>query len=155
MMAMVDFTPGVERGYSMDKWPGYLHDREHLVQYLADRRVANPIVLTGDIHSNWVNDLRVDDRKIETPIVATEFVGTSISSSKDGVDRPSGLDALLSENPCVQFHNQQRGYVRCTVTTDAWQSDFRVVPFVSRPGAPVTTRASYVVEAGLPGAKQA
>jgi alkaline phosphatase D len=155
LMAMVDRTSGSERGYSMDKWPGYLYDREHLVRYLADRRVANPIVLTGDIHSNWVNDLRVDDRKIETPIVATEFVGTSISSNKDGVDKPLELDTLLSENPCIRFHNQQRGYVRCTVTDNTWQSDFRVVPFVSRPGAPVTTRASFVVEAGQPGAKQA
>jgi alkaline phosphatase D len=87
--------------------------------------------------------------------VATEFVGTSITTNKDGADKPSGLDALLSENPCVRFHNQQRGYVRCTVNADAWQSDFRVVPYVSRPGAPATTRASFVVEAGLPGAKQA
>ena len=53
--------------------------------------MPNPVVLTGDIHSNWVNDLRVDDRKPESPVVATEFVGTSISSGGNGERRrPSG-----------------------------------------------------------------
>ncbi|MFG1818426.1 hypothetical protein ACGFIF_32000 [Kribbella sp. NPDC049174] len=27
-----------------------------------------------------------------------------------------------------------------------WRSDYRVVPYVTTPGAPITTRASYVVE---------
>jgi hypothetical protein len=45
---------------------------------------ANPVVLTGDNHSNWVNDLRVDDLQPKTRVVATEFVGTSISSGGNG-----------------------------------------------------------------------
>lgn len=67
-----------------------------LVKFLADRRVPNPVVLTGDTHSNWVNDLRVDDRKPETLVAATEFVGTSISSCGGGEDRPRGAE------PCWQ-----------------------------------------------------
>jgi alkaline phosphatase D len=112
-------------------------------------------LLTGDIHTNWVNDLRVDDRKAETPIVATEFVGTSITSGGNGVDKPEGLDTLLSENPCIRFHNRQRGYVRCTITPSEWRSDYIVVPDVLKPNGQVSTRASFVVEAGKPGAKAA
>jgi alkaline phosphatase D len=41
--------------------------------------------------------------------------------------------------------------LRHTVTPERWQADYRVVPYVSRPGAPVSTRASFVVEAGRPG----
>ena len=44
------------------------------------KRAANTVVLTGDNHANWVNDLRTDDLRPETPLVATEFAGTSISS---------------------------------------------------------------------------
>jgi alkaline phosphatase D len=50
--------------------------------------------------------------------------------------------------------NEQRGYILCTVTDGAWQSDYRIVPYVNKPGAPLTTRASFVVEAGKAGAKQ-
>jgi alkaline phosphatase D len=155
MMAMVDQIPGEGRSYSMDQWAGYAHERMELVRFLADRRVPNPVVLTGDIHSNWVNDLRVDDRRADTPVVATEFVGTSITSGGNGVDRPGGLEALLAENPFVRFHNRQRGYVRCTLTPSTWQSDFMVVGDVLKPGGRAHTRASFVVEAGRPGAKPA
>ena len=105
-----------EAVYSMDQWPGYARERIELVKFLAERRVPNPVVLTGDIHSNWVNDLRVDDRQAESPVVATEFVGTSISTGGNGYDKARNQDRLLSDNPCVRFHNGQRGYVRCTIT---------------------------------------
>ncbi|WP_181383756.1 hypothetical protein [Streptomyces sp. NWU339] len=37
------------------------------------------------------------------------------------------------------------------MTSDLWTTDFRVVPYVTMPGAPVSTRATYVVENGHPG----
>ena len=154
MMGLVDLAPGEPRRYSMDQWPSAAHERMELVKFLADRRVPNPVVLTGDIHSNWVNDLRVDDRKADTPPIAAEFVGTSITSGGNGVREPKNQATLLSENPCVQFHNAQRGYVRCTVTPAAWRSDYVVVEDVTHPGAPAVDRAAFVVESGVPGAKK-
>lgn len=154
MMAMVDRAPGDLTRYSMDQWPGYTSERMELVRFLAERRVANPVVLTGDIHSNWVNDLRIDDRQAEQPVVATEFVGTSISSGGNGRAESPKQAELLAENPCVRFHNAQRGYVRCTVTPQAWRSDYVVVEDVTSPGAPAVLRSSFVVEAGRPGAQR-
>ena len=155
MMAMADITPGPDTKYSMDQWPGAATERMDLVRFLSRRRIKNPIVLTGDIHSNWVNDLRVDDRKPETPIVATEFVGTSISSGGNGLDKPAKLSDLLSENPGVKFHNQQRGYVRCSVTRSAWTSDYIVMDQVTKPGGKAEVRCSWTVESGKPGATPA
>jgi alkaline phosphatase D len=157
MMGMVDRVrkEGDSGHYSMDQWPGYAAERMKLVQFLADRQVPNPVVLTGDIHSNWVNDLRVDDRKSELPVVATEFVGTSISSGGDGSATVKELDALLAANPCVQLYNRQRGYVRCSVSPESWTSDYRVIEKISVPGLPATTLKSFVVETGRPGAEPA
>lgn len=151
MMAMVDQAAGEAHRYSMDQWPGYAHERMLAVKFLADSKVRNPVVLSGDIHSNWANELRVDDRKSDTPVVAVEFVGTSITSGGNGVDRPPALDTLMAENPCVRFHNRQRGYVRCTVTPASWRSDYVVVEDVLQPGGKTLTRASFGVEAGKPG----
>lgn len=153
MMGMVSRSSGPEKKYSMDQWPGYAYERMALAQFMSDNKVKNPIVLTGDIHTNWVNNLRVDDRKAELPVVATEFVGTSITSGGNGSDNPATFQSLRAENPCVQFFNQQRGYVRCTVTKDTWQSDYFVVDQVTQPNGTVSKRASFVVEAGKPGAK--
>lgn len=155
MMGMVDLKPGEEEQYSMDSWPGYAAERIGLVEFLANRRVPNPVVLTGDIHSNWVNDLRVDDRKAELPVVATEFVGTSISTGGNGPLEPKNQAAILAENPCVRFRNVQRGYVRCTVTPESWRSDYIVVEDITKPGEPAVTRASFAIESGRPGVQPA
>jgi alkaline phosphatase D len=56
----------------------------------------------------------------------------------------------LAENPFLKFFNAERGYVRCEVTPQTWRSDYRTVPFVTKPGAPLVTRASFVVESGRP-----
>ena len=123
------------------------------MKFLAERRVPNPVVLTGDIHSNWVNDLRVDDRQGESPVVATEFVGTSISTGGNGYDKSRNQERLLSDNPCVRFHNGQRGYVRCTITPRDLRSDYpdRRASHARRGRLPMT-KASFVVEKGKPGA---
>ncbi len=150
MMAPVDLTPGPAVGFKMDKWPGYEAERRGLLRHIRDRRVANPVVITGDIHQNWANELLADSDRPDTAPMAVEFVGTSITSSGDGADRPDYLDALYAENPFVKYHNSERGYVRCEITPGLWYTDYRTVPYVSRPGAPLQTRASFAVEAGRP-----
>ena len=95
----------------------------------------------------------MNDREADSPVVGTEFVGTSISSGGNGPKDVKNLDKLTAVNPCVKFHNQERGYVRCLVTPDKWTSDYVVVEDVKAVGGNVVTRASYTVEAGRPGAQ--
>lgn len=154
-MARLDRFAGPEQRYSMDKWDGYEQSRSRLLNFLAERKPSNTVTLAGDVHNNWVNDIRqnVDDPK--TPVVASEFVGTSITSTGDGSDMSPLMKAMVSENECVRFANDQRGYVRFDLKPKELRADFRVVEYVSRPDAPITTRASFVVEDGQPGAKRA
>lgn len=155
MMARVDRAPGEPAAWSMDQWAGYDGPRKRLLATLAKAKVSNPVVLTGDIHSNWVNDLKVDFDNPQAPVVATEFVGTSISSGGDGADQPEESDRTLAENPFVKFLNTQRGYVRCDVRPSRWHTDFCVLDRVSEPDSPSRVRASFVVETGRAGAQQA
>jgi alkaline phosphatase D len=154
MMAKVDRMAGSEQRFAMDQWSGYEESRNRILDYLHRRRVSNPVVITGDIHTNWVADLKLKWSDPGSPTVGTEFVGTSITSGGDGSDTLPAVEAYLPENPHVHFYNNQRGYVRCVVTPERWQSDYQVVPYVSKPGAPVQTRASFVVENGRPGAQR-
>jgi alkaline phosphatase D len=155
MMARLDRVPGPEVQLAMDKWDGYEVERARVLKFLGTRRPANPIVLAGDIHNNWVSDLHADAADVKSPIVATEFVGTSISTTGDGADITDAQKAMVAENPWVRFCNNQRGYVACDVTKERMKTDYRVLDFVTRRGAPVKTRASFVVETGRPGAKPA
>jgi alkaline phosphatase D len=154
-MARLDRAPGSERRYSMDKWDGYEASRARLLQHIADRKPSNPVNLAGDVHNNWVNDLRANVDDPRTPVVATEFVGTSITSAGDGSDLSPTMKAMVSENDCVRFANDRRGYVRFDLAPNALRADFRIVEYVTKPGAPISTRASFVVENGRPGAQEA
>lgn len=147
-----DFAAGPGTNFSTDAWDNYVADRNGLRDHLAAVGTTNPVVITGDVHANYVCDVKADFDDPDSPTVATELVGTSVSSDMDGQDQSAGDLTVLAENPHIRFVNRQRGYVRNTVTANEWTTDFRVVDYVTTPGAPISTRASFVVEDGQPGA---
>ncbi len=152
--AQRDFNTDDTQRFSMDAWDGYVGSRDRISNFIQERGALNPVVLTGDVHNNWACDLKAnyDDPTSET--FGVEFVGTSITSGGDGADTSPGQEATVAENPHIKFFSGQCGYVRCRLTPDEWRSDFRVLPYVSQPGAPVYTRASFVTQAGNPGLQQ-
>ncbi len=154
MFAPYDAGTPVEPRYSMDQWSGYPAARDRVTKFLHDRKPNNPVVLTGDIHSNWVNDLKTNFKDDNAPVVGTEFVGTSITSGADGVDITDRVKAMLPQNPHVKFQNSQRGYVSCEVTAAGMRADYKVLDKVTSPDSWLTTRASFHVTAGKPGAEK-
>src|SRR6185503_17233118 len=48
MMARVDLAPGPQETLSMDQWSGYEVCRNRVMNFLAERKPSNPIVITGD-----------------------------------------------------------------------------------------------------------
>lgn len=133
-----------------DKWDGYRASRERLLSVMEQDSVLNPVVITGDVHRNYAYDLTADATDADAETIATEYVGTSISSFGDG----TGLAQYGSSlgEPYQQFANDDRGYVRCTITPDQWRTDYRVVSTVEQPSASVETIASFVTSDGEPGA---
>src|SRR6266545_1653410 len=136
---------------NLDQWDGYQPQRERLLRLLAERRVANPVVLAGDIHSTWFSELKVNFDDPASPPVAVEFVGTSISS-----DFPVLFDGPIKAanpflNPHVRFFDGlKRGYLRCEVGRGLWRTDVRVVDTIAVRATPVRTDVSFIVESGRP-----
>ena len=67
----------------------------------------------------------------------------------DSAAHTKAVDSLLNYET-VKYFNNERGYVRCELTPQQWRTDYRTVPFVTKPGAPLNTRASFVIESGRP-----
>ena len=89
---------GTKSRSAWDQWSGYDADRKRVLRFFEESKVSNPVVLTGDIHAHWVNDLKVDFDDKNSPAVASEFVGTSISSSGDGSPREDYAESIRREN---------------------------------------------------------
>jgi alkaline phosphatase D len=144
-------TPIDEASVSLDAWDAFPAARRRLISLLESRKPANPVILTGDVHANFAVDLEANFDDPESPTLGAELVGTSLSSSGDGSDTTSGTAALLAANPHIKLHNAQRGYVVCDATARRLDAHFRVMPFVTRPGAPISTRATFAIEDAKPG----
>ncbi|GAA4537291.1 alkaline phosphatase D family protein [Pseudonocardia xishanensis] len=128
--------------YAMDGWDGYAPSRDRVLAGFAD--VRNAVVLTGDVHTHWANELVRGDR-----VVGTELVSSSITSGADG--DAAGDHPDLRRNPHLRFRSNRRGYVRARYAADGVTADFRVVDAVTTPGAPVRTAASFVIPDRDPG----
>ena len=76
---------GEHLSFNVDNWDGYGAERSRILALAAADRDTNLVVLTGDAHSSWVHDLEADFREPGNP-VATEFVGTSITSAAPASD---------------------------------------------------------------------
>ena len=131
--------------YNMDSWAGYPAAQAKLLDIFARHEPGNIVVVTGDEHRNFANDLIHKDR-----VVASEFVSTSITSQGDAaVD--SDPAAILAHNDFVKWINDKRGYVLTEITLDGCIGDYRVVEAVTKPDRPVTTAARWGVAAGKAG----
>ena len=149
-----DSSPGPESVVSMDAWDGYPASRDRITRGWVDAGVRNPVVLTGDVHSHWAGELKLDYADPTSRTVGTELACSSITANGDGADVGGGDHPWAAWNPHLRFYNNQRGYVRTTITADSLTADFQVVPYVTQPGAPVHTRATFVIEDRLPGLHQ-
>ena len=136
---------------SMDKWDGAVAARDRLFAAVEDARLANLVVLTGDVHNNWAGELKKQFDDPNSATLGIEFVATSIASGGDGFDTNDTFKTLLTQNPHIKFFNNQRGYVRHVVTPNRWQADFQVLEKVSVRDGQVSTRKSCVIEHGKNG----
>lgn len=155
MLAHLDKQPGAGELSPMSTWDGYTASRDRVLDGLVERDVDNLVVLTGDIHHNFVSDLKQDFADVDAPVIGSEFITTSITSTGDGTDQSTWGDTILAECPHLKFHNAQRGYVSCEISGDAWTADYRVVDRVSDSGGTVSSRARFVVEEGKAGVQTA
>jgi alkaline phosphatase D len=152
-MAQFDQKPGPGRRAWTDGWDGYPAARQRLLEHLVNVRAANPVVLGGDVHSFNVADLRLDFDDEKSPAVASEFVGTSITSQAWPQER---LNQYLPDNPHMKLMDSRyRGYTRVEVTPQRMTVDLRTLDTVQARAAACTTLATFVVEEGRPGPQRA
>ncbi|MGC5307423.1 alkaline phosphatase D family protein [Micromonospora zamorensis] len=134
---------------SMDAWDGYRASRSRIQTGWQQRGVRNPLVLTGDVHKSWANELKADYANPSSATIGTELVCTSITSAGNGTGSTTVPNAAT--NPHLKFHSDRRGYVRTTISRSQVRADFRALNTVTEHGAAASTVRSFVILDGQPG----
>jgi len=140
-----DRTPAT---YWTDCWDGYPASRRRILDALAARRAdqGTPVVLGGDIHAFFAADLRPDFDRPETPSVAAELVGTSITSQSS-----ARFAERYAHEPHFLFGDATyRGWLDVTLTRGRAEARMMALRDVRDRIAQGFTLKSFVVEAGRP-----
>lgn len=156
LMAQATETPIASPGdgqFWTDGWDGYPAARTRLFDDLARCRPANPLVISGDVHTFYAADLKRDFNRPASsgnPVMATEFCGTSVTSSA----RPqSRIDRYVEENPHIKYgRSDRRGFVMMELTPHKTMAHFQGIDDVTDKDSGLSTVARFAVEDGRPGA---
>ncbi len=137
-------------GFWNDSWDGYPGARQRALEVWKTKK--NVLTLGGDVHATYVSDLKLDFDDEKSATVATEIIGTSISSPSWSQAR---TERVMRDNPHIKFgKSDQRGYTVVRVNGKQASAHLRVISDARLPDSSVATAASFVVEPGRPGAQR-
>ncbi|MGZ5205025.1 MAG: alkaline phosphatase D family protein [Caldimonas sp.] len=150
LMARFSWQDPAQGGrYWNDGWNGYAASRDRLLGVVAEKKVPGVVVLGGDVHSNYVADLKADFDDPRSPVVASEFCGTSITSLSLAQSR---VDAALPFNPHIHLgRSDQRGYMSFELDPKQLRVRLQTVDRPLDPASGITTTARFVVDPSQPG----
>jgi alkaline phosphatase D len=149
LLVPADSEPGPRTRVATDLWDGYPSARARLIKSLTTHRVSNPLVVGGDLHATVVGDLHRVPTDSSTPVIASGFVCTSITSQ--GAPR-GAYDARLRENPHLKFANShQRGYTTFELTAARCSATVRLLENEKRSDSGIATAATFDLATGRAG----
>ena len=136
-----------------DAWDGYPAARSRLLQTVSDAGLADVVTLGGDVHMNVAAQLRLQPNDERSPVLASEFVTTSISSR--GMSE-TVLERIRAGNPdIVHARADERGYTRVEVTPQGVSAEFRTTAYPALADARLNTQARFAVARGRAGVQKA
>lgn len=133
-----------------DQWDGYQADRNWLYNRIQLSSLGSTVVLTGDIHTAWANELPLSFYNAGQQIgsVGVEFVCTSVTSPGLPFIPASAVQVF---NPHVRYVDlSNHGFIVIEATPDYVQSDYVYVNTLDSPGGGFTIGASYRTNQGSP-----
>ncbi|MEN3040432.1 MAG: alkaline phosphatase D family protein [Bacteroidia bacterium] len=136
-----------------DQWDGYPAERRRLMDTIIQNGISNVVILTGDIHTSWGNDLPFGPGSYNSTTgagsTAVEFVTPSITSANASFLGNLNPSIIPTQNPHVKYVDlSQHGYVLIDVTPQKVQGDWYYTATISQPTPGETVGASWYVQTG-------
>ena len=137
----------------MDAGDRYPIARRRLLESIAAHKPRNPVVIGGDRHAFFVADLKRDFGQAREPVLASEVVGTSITSQGPSA---ASMQQALEANPQLKYgRGDKRGYATVDLTAARCTVGFEGVDDEKQKDSAVHRIATFVVEDGVTGAEPA
>ncbi len=131
---------------NMDQWDGYPAERSKLFNFILDSNIQNIVVLTGDIHTSWANDLPSSNYNSSTGSgsVGVEYVITSVTSSSTPLGVPSSvISAANSHNKWSDL--TKKGYLILDINQERTQGEWWLCNTITESNPAVSLGAKFYV----------
>jgi alkaline phosphatase D len=129
-----------------DQWDGYPAQRTNLYNYILNNNIYGVVVITGDIHSSWANDLPTSTYNSSNGAgsAGVEFVTPSVTSP--GLSLPLGESAIMAANGHIKFCDlNDHGYFILDINQNRAQADWYFVPTIDNQTSNFTYQKSFYV----------
>ncbi|MCW5907580.1 MAG: alkaline phosphatase D family protein [Chitinophagales bacterium] len=132
---------------NQDQWDGYPAERTKVLSHIKNNNINNVVVLTGDIHTSWANDLPLDLNSYTASTgagsVAVEYVCTSITSGSF-ITFTVPVSIIQAFNPNIKYAElSKRGYLLLDITNQKVQGDWIYMSTITSKNFTANTAASW------------
>ncbi|EGM70837.1 alkaline phosphatase D family protein [Shewanella sp. HN-41] len=132
--------------YNLDAWDGYAYERE-VILGTAKSKNHNLVVIAGDTHNAWANELN----DVNGDTVGVEFATSSVSSpgleyylNLPAEQIPATEAAIVELVADLKYANlKDRGFMTLTFTTEEVRSDWHYVDTILSKDFQAVTARSY------------
>lgn len=132
--------------YNLDAWDGYAYERE-VILGTAKSKNLNLVVIAGDTHNAWANELK----DVQGDTVGVEFATSSVSSpgleyylNLPAEQIPATEAAIVDLVPDLKYANlKDRGFMTLTFTADEVRSDWHYVDTILSKDFQAATARGY------------
>ena len=135
--------------FYLDTWDGYPWAREAFFDLCRNAGAADLLVLTGDSHSFWANELQDDNSRKMGIEIGTAGISSPGDFLESGFDKDTALqlDQLFAQqNKEVRWtDNFHQGYVRIEFNRESAQATYLAVSTVLEPEYTVSTVRSEII----------
>jgi alkaline phosphatase D len=149
----VMFAPLLFLGITLnkDQWDGYEFERQKLLNYIYGMGIMNTVIITGDIHTSWAND-------VPNPALGNygangqgcgtvEFVTQSVTSPSVDFGSGIGESVILAANDHIKWADlANRGYFILDVNTQRCQADWYFINDINTQTYAETFASAWYVE---------
>jgi len=63
-----------------DQWDGYQFERQKIINFIVKNNKNNTVIISGDIHTSWANEVYSNPKNKKKGIIIPEFITPSITS---------------------------------------------------------------------------
>ncbi|WP_298915520.1 alkaline phosphatase D family protein [uncultured Algimonas sp.] len=129
---------------NLDAWDGYPAARKRFYAAMAEAGATDLIVLTGDTHEWWANELRDASGRRMGVELGTNAVTSPGASTYFGAEGATYSRLLAEANPMVRHHDPEgKGYIDLHLTRDGARAEFVAVDTVLTRDYRAASRAAF------------